>query len=497
MADGQWRYIAQRMAGDGALGEFIDFDLPLQGPALEEVLSGHNGFTATITPEYGRLVAPDGRLLLEENGTAIWAESPDGEIRGGGLLTFSRFTGPTWTLECTDISGVTVDLPYTESRSFINVDPIDMHREIWRYIQSFPGHNFGMTIDGTTSPIRIGTDLIQRVEFDLEPDASAGLDTDPVPVPAAPNRYANNAAWRAQGVKVMSGVGWNKDVVDEALGKWLNKDSAVAANRWKPLTDKEQKIRDKTIEKIGYPPNPPNGTYKSATATVVDDGFTLGGAGVVEPGTDPAQPVYDADPYRLAWYKDHNLASNIDDLAASTPYDWHVQHRWNGDEITHHMRIGYPRLGRRRTEERFVIGENIHVDPEVTRDGSYWASEVLVLGAGEGAAMVRGHAFRRVDGKVRKVAVVSDPSIQTDADAARRAEQELASRIVSDDITDIQLLDHPHAPMGSVDLGDEILLEGETGWVDLEVWVRVIARRISPDDGDVMGLTVIRSDRIG
>lgn len=491
-----WRYLAQKVNGDGAYGDFIDLNLPLTDVELEEVLSGHNGLTAKVSPEVMRLKGPDGRPVLEEWGCAIWAEDPDGEIRGGGILNHSTFEGPSWSLECIDLSGALIDLPYTESRFWINVDPIDIFREIWRYAQAQPGGNLGVSIDDTRSPKLLGGDLVQRVDFDTEYDPSADPTSgDPVPVPVAPNRYATNKLWREAGVKAMKAVGWNPDVVDEVLRKWLNKDALIEAGNWPKggMTDRETLIKNKTLDKVGLPPSPPSGTVRAAIPS------TVGEPGTAEaPATTPgeAQPTYEYDAYKLAWYKDHNLDDTIAQLAAETPFDWLMTHSWNGEDLRHHIRVGYPRLGRRRTDLRFVIGENISTLPSVERDGTEYANEVLVLGAGEGSAQVVGRAFRRDDNKVRKVAVVSVPWIQHDFTANEYARLELQKRTQVDDITEIVLRDHQHAPMGSVDLGDEILIEGETGWTDLEVWCRVIGRRISPTSGDAMALTVIRSDRI-
>lgn len=491
---GGWRYLAQRMTGDGAYGPFIDLNLPLGDVQIEEVLSGHNGLTAKVSPEVMRLKGPDGRPVLEEWGCAIWAEDPDGEIRGGGILNHSTFNGPDWSLECIDLSGALIEMPYTESRSYINVDPLDIFREIWRYAQAQPGGNLGVSIDSTRSPILLGGSLTQRVDFDTEYDPSEeSVVPEPVPAPVAPNRYATNKDWREAGVKAMKSVGWTAAVVDDALRKWLNKDQLIADKKWPKggMTERETLIKNKTVEKIGLPPNPPEGTVRDAIPS------TVGEPTPTEPTPEgEPTPVYEYDEYRLAWYKDHDLAGTIDQLAGDTPFDWVMTHAWNDDDLRHHIRLGYPRLGRRRSELRFVIGENISVLPNIERDGTEYANEVLVLGAGEGSAQVVGRAFRREDNKIRKVAVVSAPWIQHDFTANAHARIELQKRSQVDDITEIVLRDHPHAPMGSVDLGDEILIEGETGWTDLEAWCRVIGRRLAPEAADAMVLTVMRSDRI-
>lgn len=510
MVDG-WRYLAQRIDGEGNLGEFLDTNLPLSGVNIQEVLSGHNGISGTITPEVQRLKGLDGRPILEEWATAIWAETPDGEIYGGIVETLGM-DGPSLTVDCIDISGSMIDLPYTDAAYFVNVDPIDMFRHIWVWAQAKEGGNYGVSIDRTTSPIVLGGDLIQRVEFDTEPDptepAAPGAPVDEGtaetgPMPASPSRYATNGAWRDAGVKVMKTRGWNVDVVDDALRKWLNKDALKQAGNWTPMTERETTIKSKVLEAIGYPPNPPSGAGPSALPVMN-----------IRPQVNPPQPtgttttapepdavtgeriIWEYDAYKLNWYSNHDLSSDIDDLAAATPFDWHMTHHWFEDEIRHHIRIGYPRLGRRRDDLRFVIGENIKVVPSVERRGIDYANEVLVLGTGEGSAQVIGRAHRPRGGRPRRVATVSAPWITSNAMANNYAASQLASRNSVEDVSEIVVTNHSHAPIGSVDLGDEILLEGETGWADLDVWTRVLTRSFSPESGDSMVLGVMRTDRI-
>lgn len=493
-----WRFIAQRFDGNsGGLGEFLDFNVPIMGANIEEVLSGHNALSGTISPEYPRLKGPDGRPILEEHGSAIWAESPDGLLYGG-ILTHSGFNEEgQWSLECTDISGIAIGLPYTEANSWVNVDPLDLFRYIWRWIQEQPNSNLGMSVDFTTSPRRLGTDLIEFREFDLEDDPSE--DVDPTPRPVQPSRFATNKDWRERGVQVMAAANWRVDVVDEALKLWLNKDALVAAGDWPKwgLTDRQHTIRKRTIEKIGWPPNPPEPGFKETALPGTVDNDTPDGPGEENGGPGGTETVtYQADAYKLNWYTNLDLGSDLDDLAADTPFDWHVVHSWDGEEIRHHMRVGYPRIGRRRDDLRFVVGENLAKAPEVERDGAEYANEILVLGAGEGSTIRHGRAFRREDGRLRKVITISDPSLTTDEACIARAQAELAKRFNIDNISDVVVRDHWHAPLGSVDLGDEILVEGDIGWIDLEVWCRVVARTMSPDDGDAMTLTLIRSDRL-
>lgn len=213
---------------------------------------------------------------------------------------------------------------------------------------------------------------------------------------------------------------------------------------------------------------------------------TAGGAGGDERG-----------PYRLNWWSTTDLGSELAQLAEATPFDFREEHQWAGDAVRHRLRLGYPRLGRRR-EERFVVGENVTVVPTVGYSDDY-ASEVLMLGAGEGRKMTRGRAHRP-DGRLRRVAVVSDKSLRTSSAADRAAERQVRALLGAPDISEVVVADHPHAPVGSLTVGDDICVQvpERAGWAGrLDLWVRITQMTTSPDAAGAVTLTVARTDRTG
>jgi hypothetical protein len=468
-----WRYFAQRFDGDGNLGEFVDMALPLVDVEIEEVLSGVNGLTARIPVEYSRLQGPDGRPVFDEWGACIWAESPNGEVFGG-ILEKSGLIGSEWRIECIDLPGVMIEMPFDDAVYFVDVDPIDVFRYLWQWYQSRPGCNLGIGSDMTKSAVLLGANYVQIEDFDQEGgDPAASLE----PAALSPSSYANNQEWLDKAVKKLFALknGWTKAKIRSALEEWLGGGNYFESSL-------EAKIVKKAVKILGNPPSPP-GTPLDATPSIV---------------TDPK--TYQKDAYKLNWYTNQDLSQVIDELASGTPFDWHMKHYWSdeGDEadLFHHFRLGYPKLGRRLEEFRFVVGENIHTVPDIERDGEEYANEIIVLGNGEGAATVRGRAYRAHPGKMRRTKVITDQTLMTSADCNRAAEAELATRFQLEDIAEVEVLDHPNAPFGSVQLGDEFLLEGDVGWGDISVWVRCVGRRFSPDSSSVMGLSLIRTDRL-
>lgn len=185
----------------------------------------------------------------------------------------------------------------------------------------------------------------------------------------------------------------------------------------------------------------------------------------------------------------------FDKLAEFTPFDFRTEHAWVGDgDISHRLRLGYPSLGRRRPDLRLVIGENVAEVPDVDIDGEDYASEVLMLGAGEGRDMIRATASATTH-RLRRAATETDKSLRGTGAARAAAEREVAARTGRRTVHDLALIaSHPNAPLGSFELGDELRLIGSAGWAgEVDLWVRVVEQTISPESSDVMSLRVIEA----
>lgn len=371
-----WRYLAYRVHGDGT-ETLLSNDVPLQGVRLREDLSGPGGIEGEIAPEVLRLKTPTGDPLFDPWGTAIYAEK-DGNIRAGALLADLLEEGPRLQLDTVGFTGYLAGQPYTGDWSRVQVDPLDVARHIWAHKQAIRGGNLGMTVDSTTSPVRIGT--------------------------------------KEEDVKFITGNG----------------------------------------EEVSF----------------------------------------QAGPYTLQWWKDHDLGKAFDDLAAETPFDYLVTHSWDGEKIKHHLRLGYPTLGRRRHDLRFVLGENIFDHPPINYEGDAYASEVITLGAGEGRKMIRGGDSRTTN-RLHRAAVVIDKTLRNKKSADTIAAQELAARIGDEDLDTLIVQEHPSATLGSFSPGDEILVQSPAGWTkEIYLWVRILSIVTEPEKNQAT-LTVARTDRMG
>jgi hypothetical protein len=215
--------------------------------------------------------------------------------------------------------------------------------------------------------------------------------------------------------------------------------------------------------------------------------------------TEEGPISYESGPYKLNWYETHDLGKNIDDLAADTPFEFRELNTWNaaGDGVDTRIQLAYPRFSARRTDLRFVVGDNIIVPPSVSHSGDEWCNELMLLGAGEGRTMILGSASLPRGNRVRRVAVEEDKTIKDAKVANTRAYNLLKARIEMGDITSVTVLDHQMAPFGSVQSGDEIYLSLDYDWQEGEgYWVRVQSITYSPDQGNNSVFSVVRSDKV-
>lgn len=395
-----WRYIASRLNGDGT-ETFLSWDVPLHDTELHEDLSGPGGISGYLSPAAARLLGADGKPLFETWSTAIYAEK-DGHLRAGGILVDLDEAGPKLTMECVGFTGYLQGQPYRGELSRIGLDPLDVARHLWATQQGIRGGNLGITVDGTTSPARVG-------------------------LPEGP-------------------VEWQQPGIDEPMWNYLMSVGWTGD----PADSKEQL----------HPP----------------EGAALG-------------------PYTLGWWATHDMGQEFDKLAAETPFDYQVVHSWDGDTIAHHLRLGYPALGTRRADLRFAVGENVSVVPKVEYSGNEYASEVIVLGAGEGRKMIHSPASRET-GRLHRATVVADKQLTSQASALKAAEAELKARLGDADISELVVREHPHAPLGSFGIGDEILVHTRPGWSEgMDLWVRILAVTTHPSR-DECTLAVARVEKV-
>lgn len=221
------------------------------------------------------------------------------------------------------------------------------------------------------------------------------------------------------------------------------------------------------------------------------------GKGEVVLPAAPATPAVEDQPFKLAWYETHDLLKDFTDLAKEGSFDFLEEH-WliNDGEPQHFVKFGYPTLRQRKPLIRFVVGENVFDPPKYDMPSETYASDVMLLGAGEGAKMIKGYAVDHTQGLLRRAKVVKAKNVGRTQTAETWARNYLAWYKGEFTISDLTVKNTPLAPYGSFDVGDEVLLVTHPDeWIEgREAWVRVMEIETDPANGDDMHVLVQRED---
>lgn len=508
-------------------GAWLDRDVPITDPELTVELSGPGSMRGTITPERARLVADDGRPVFDPWDTLLFYEE-SGQIRWGGILVRSEFTGPDWELEAAGFATYPTGLPYVGVFRRRRVDPLDVVREIWRHVQAQPDGNLAVVVDGVTSDVKIGrprTLLNRNLETGTDHlGTTHGFTSTGATLSSVTGRqHSGNRSLRCD-------MGDSHDPgtqIFETHFAPIDPQVPYSFYAWCSTGDTEPQqsfevgvtalFFDQNHHRLG------NYVYEETTSlpaggewTEVDfPDFTSAWAetayvrlvvGSTEGDEDPMSVWVDGvmlvegegrgEDYELVWWESPDCGQEIDTLARETPFDYREEHTWaddSKDTVEHRLRLGYPRLGRRQHNLRFVEGENVADVVTVTRDGDEFANEIVGLGAGEGRETIRSRVPNR-DGRLRRVRVLEDKSVRREGRMRALAGDALATFRDLRDITRCSVWNHPHAPLGSFHVGDDVFVEARTGWADEGLWCRILAVTWSPDT-DVIDLELTRSDR--
>lgn len=437
-----WQYHAMNIV----TRQWLHRDLPLRDVKISPELSGPMNITATISPEFATLKNQDGRPILDEWSTFIVCESDD-IIRGGGILTGSQFQGDDWQLTINGFSTYPKGQPMTATLSYggdspstgrdnsgptpgKGADPIQIVKDLWTQLQSHPDGNLGVTFAGSpSSRWRYANWKNVPNVFTYQTDASTTVALD-APEDAQADDDGNYPAATVMANVGVRGTGFTK--------------------KRKPGTSK-----------IKVPPSGKN---------IYWNHFEL-------------------------WYEHGDIGQRIDNLAEMTPFDYVERITWadaDKSDIKLELVFGYPRLGGRKSDLRFVEGENISDVVTVQRDGVDFANNVQAVGAGEGKDQLRQTVGQR-DGRLRRVKVESDPSIGNATQLKSYATSVLNTVRNLADITGFTVRAHAHAPFGSYQVGDDVLVQTWRAWEEVSLWVRIISLSYDPESDEV-AVTCRRSD---
>ncbi|MFJ1837834.1 hypothetical protein ACIOJ9_28690 [Streptomyces sp. NPDC088175] len=218
----------------------------------------------------------------------------------------------------------------------------------------------------------------------------------------------------------------------------------------------------------------------------------------VDATTSRAKAGTTAEPYRTDWWEAPALGDIVDDMTAiEGGPEWTEATNWTNGRPVGRVRLGWPRLGTRRTDLAFTSGINVAATVPVSYDADEYAQVVVALGAGEGRSRRRAIDAVR-NGRLRLEHVLEVPAEKGNDRLAARARTERTARQILGEVTEIQVLDHPSSPVGSWQIGDDVRVSLHDQWTEYDGWCRITGWTLRPPQGDApeqITLTLARADR--
>lgn len=432
--------------------QWYNWDVPIRDVELTFTMSGASMIRGKIGPE--DLVAVQG---IDAWATWLHAEE-GGEIRSSGILQPLSVQDGDLVIEAMGFMGYPQGIAYAEESQGILLDPAYVIRFLWDYLQKFPDGKLGVTYDDTHTPKRLGED--EKVEIQYDSNAQ--------PI----YKYA--------------------DIYDAEIAPdiMIVKKEGFPVKAWAELLSWGYTVYvdpQGVLQMLVYPPD-----YAWATCKLpaMIERATYSDGTIVDKWMVPDFKFTPMKPYVLQWWNDTDVGSEIANLAKQTPLDMAESWSWTADKlgVNHHLKLGYPRLGTRRSDLRFAEDENLLAAVLLRETPDLYASEVLFRGAGEGRAGIRALSGKPDPKRVRRYKTINDKTVTDKARAQSNADAEYLRRTALLTITEITIdATHDNAPMGSFSLGDDILVQAWIPYVgDVKLWHRIVSYTWRPDKDEVV-----------
>lgn len=201
-----------------------------------------------------------------------------------------------------------------------------------------------------------------------------------------------------------------------------------------------------------------------------------------------------ANPYTTNRWDAVALSDVVDDMAdVDHGPEWTETVTWVKGRPTPRIVLAAPRLGQRREDLLFATGVNVLSEPQVVQDADDYAQWTVALGAGTGRK--RGVA---VDG-VRNGRLRLESKLETsEKDPNRlkqRAHTERSARQVLTALTELDVVDHPAAPLAALRVGDVVPVRLHTPHAEYDGWNRIVGWTVQPGQDDTAEHITLKLER--
>lgn len=166
-----FRVIAQRIL----TREIVDWDLPVSDDfEFGRTLTGPSIMKGSFKPEI---------ISVQELGLDPYAYffhvEIDNQIRGTGILLPPEFDDSTLNFECEGFSAAPHYSMYESEFSGIDLDPLNVVREIWNHVQSRAESQYGVVVSSDTSTVKLGDPATTETDDTTDPPTVREIEAKP------------------------------------------------------------------------------------------------------------------------------------------------------------------------------------------------------------------------------------------------------------------------------------------------------------------------------
>lgn len=459
------------MHGDGTESA-LHWDAPIFDEEITVQLSGGTIIQGSV-PVSQMIVAHDGLEQYLPWSTAVYAVEGE-RVLAGGIITELVVSDGKVTFIADGFSQYPSEQPYTGTFHIIEGDAAQIYRSMWNHIQGQDGGNLGLEIVG----LQKSGLLLGEPEIPGYTEAQIDGKWHKASDPKIKRQIQPNVWGRLR--QNLSKTGTSLRVQDPNRGNWRKRSFPF-----------DLRIGSEIVRITGAQSGDPGLLFIGARGVSNTRATKHYKNTIVRSAGTKTREVktIKAKPWQANWFTTPDVGREMSRLAADGGFEFLEETTLSGETFSHRIRLGKP-LGTRRAGLRFMVGENVTRVPEIVFDTQRWASEVLVLGSGEGRTMKHATAARNHN-RLRKVHLSTDKGAKHTYQVRELARRELNYRNGRSGVEELEVRNSPHAPFGSFAPGDEVFIQTDEQTGSMDMWVRVLSITYLTEE-DMAVLSVIR-----
>jgi hypothetical protein len=200
------------------------------------------------------------------------------------------------------------------------------------------------------------------------------------------------------------------------------------------------------------------------------------------------------DPYTTSKSDPRNLGEIVDEMAGIVDgLEWTETVTWRGLRAERHIVLGAPRLGRRREDLTFTTGANVTGEPHVIKDADTYAQWVIGLGAGQGSK--RKVVIDGVRNGRLRLEQKLETSVKDETRLTQRTRRERLARQILPTLTELEITDHPAAPIEALRVGDDVSIRLHEPHTVYNGWNRIVGWTVRPGNGETPERITLKLER--